>query len=160
MQKTYSSHLADKSEKKAIKAFYRKASYSASYMGLDKVWVIKTLETDEVIASVIVSQIKPNATQHLLHALVVSPNFRQQGLGKTLLAKVANYFAQEAHHQTNNPENPQLEIIVFADKSLVAYYQSHDYQLSEVDELNEELAGRYHSYQAKQPQLKILKFIP
>ena len=90
--------LAKKSDKKSVLRFYKNNQYSARFIGLDTCYIIK--DNDNIIASVIISKMPSfsNLTQNLpvplsttsisqyfLHALLVSINYRGQGLAKSII---------------------------------------------------------------------------
>jgi len=129
---------ADKSDKKAIKLFYKQQHYSASFMGLDTVYFIK--HENNIIASVIVSLLKKHNTQYFLHALVVDKKHRNHGLATELL---------------NYCDIIGQDIICFAAKSLDGLYLRAGYNLACPKQLNETNLLRYHQYQKSKPSLQV-----
>ncbi|NQZ82565.1 MAG: GNAT family N-acetyltransferase [Colwellia sp.] len=130
--------IADKSDKKIIKQFYRLQHYSASYMGFDTVYFIK--HNDIIIASVIISQLNKCNSQHILHALVVDKQYQNCGLATQLL----NY--HHIHAQ---------QIICFAVKELSMLYINANYYLASSKQLNETNLLRYQQYQKSKPNLQV-----
>jgi GNAT superfamily N-acetyltransferase len=130
--------VADKSDKKTIKQFYKQQHYSASFMGFDTVYFIKHNET--IIACVIVSQLKLYNSQYFLHALVVDKQYRKQGIATRLL---------NSHHI-----NAQ-QIICFAGKELSMLYKNANYDLASSKQLNETNLLRYQQYQKSKPNLQV-----
>jgi GNAT superfamily N-acetyltransferase len=129
---------AVKSDKKSIKKYYKQQQYSASFMGLDTVFVIRY--EGEIIASVIISLLKKQYTQYFLHALVVDKKYRKQGLATKLL----NYC------NTNG-----LDIICFAVDSMSGLYLGAGYTRSCQNKLNETNLLRFHQYQKSKPTLQV-----
>jgi len=134
--------LAGKSDKKAVLRFYKNNHVSARFKGLDSTYIVK--ENNQIIASVIVSQITINNTQCLLHGLVVESNYRKQGLAKLLLKTC------KVNHRP---------LVLFAAKDLASFYQQQGFNLippvQVEDALTPELLPRYLKYKAKQSSLSV-----
>ncbi|WP_160298240.1 GNAT family N-acetyltransferase [Thalassomonas actiniarum] len=129
---------AHKSDKKAIKRFYRRHSYSASFMGLDSCYLVK--EQQEIIACVLQSQLLVENNQSLLHALVVDPAYRRQSIATSLLDYCCAF-----HPLT----------VCFAVPQLAPLYLSNNFQLAEPEQLSPLLAKRYLQYIKTKPELAI-----
>jgi len=130
--------VADKSDKKTIKQFYKQQHYSASFMGFDTVYFIKHNET--IVACVIVSQFKQCNSQYFLHALVVDKHYRNQGFATQLL---------------NSHYIHARQIICFAVKELSMLYINANYYLASSKQLNETNLLRYQQYQKSKPNLQV-----
>jgi len=138
MLKNIKIQTAKKSDKKIIKKFYKHQHYSASFMGLDTVYFIK--HQDIVIASVIISQLQAHNSQHLLHALVVDEQYRNQGLASQLL----NYSVLTGH-----------QIICFAAQEMHDFYLNAGYKQSSSKQLNELNLTRYQQYKKYKQNLQV-----
>jgi len=132
---------AAKTDKKAVKRFFKQQKFSAKFIGLDNCYYIKS--ANDIVAAVIISQIKPNLNQLLLHGLVVDKEFRRQGSASRLLT----YLKQKY----------QL-LICFADKGLTSFYQNNGFHPIGISEINNELSGRYKQYHSKNNKLLIFKY--
>jgi len=132
---------AAKTDKKAVKHFFKQQKFSAGFIGLDHCYYVKS--AGDIVAAVIISQIKPNLNQLLLHGLVVDKKFRLKGVASRILT-----FLKQKYKL----------LICFADKDLVSFYQDNDFHLICISELNDELSGRYKQYQLKNNQLLIFKY--
>ncbi|WP_206486405.1 GNAT family N-acetyltransferase [Thalassotalea sp. G2M2-11] len=136
--------LADKTDKKSVLRFYKQQHYSARYLGFDHVYIIEY--DNNIIAAVMVSNIKPNANVSLLHALVVDKAYQRQGLATKLLQHVFK------HHGT---------IICFAQPFLAPLYQSvamATLTLAQIEQqLSPELYLRYLAYKKSQPKLQVFQ---
>jgi N-acetylglutamate synthase-like GNAT family acetyltransferase len=130
--------LAEKSDKKTIKRFYKLQRYSARYIGLDHCFCIS--EGPDIIAAMIISQINKSNDQYLLHGLVVDKNFQHQGLALALLDKACTNF-------TN--------LVCFADSELSSLYLKANFTQVESHFLSVELFERYHQYQKTKKHLII-----
>ncbi|WDE13838.1 GNAT family N-acetyltransferase [Thalassomonas haliotis] len=129
---------AEKSDKKAIKRFYRQHSYSASFMGLDSCYLVK--DKQDIIASVLYSQLLAENRQSLLHALVVAPDHRRLSIAASLLD----------YSRTFHPLS-----VCFAAPELAPLYLSNNFQLANLDQLSPLLARRYLQYIKAKPELAI-----
>ncbi|WP_281558758.1 GNAT family N-acetyltransferase [Thalassomonas sp. RHCl1] len=129
---------AQKSDKKAIKRFYRKHSYSASFMGLDSCYLAK--DKQEIIACVLHSQLLVENNQSFLHALVVDPAYRRQSIATSLLDYCCAF-----HPLT----------VCFAAPKLTSLYLSNNFQLAKPEQLSPLLAKRYLQYIKTKPELAI-----
>ncbi|WDE03330.1 GNAT family N-acetyltransferase [Thalassomonas viridans] len=127
-----------KSDKKAIKRFYRQHSYSAGFMGLDSCYLVK--DKQQIIACVIHSRLVVENQQSLLHALVVAPGYRRQAIASSLLD-----YSCAFHPLT----------VCFADKQLAPLYLSSRFTPASQHQLFPELAARYTQYIKKKPELTI-----
>lgn len=130
--------LAEKSEKKDIKRFYRQQHYSARFIGLDSCYLIKL--DNKIIASVIHSQLFSTNEQNLLHALVVDKDHRQQKLASQLIS-----YSCSQHPLT----------VCFADISLSTLYLGVGFKIAPLNVLSANLAPRYLRYQQTSPGLTI-----
>ena len=164
--------IGNKLDRKSIKRFYKSLHYSFSYMGLDTVFLIKDLSKnidkdakkeggndDDIIASVVISKLSPENPQYLLHALIIAPSYRKQGLAKVLLHQVS-HFMDDIKKQVcvQHRNNASISLVAFADKNLQVFYQKQGYIESTYEELLPSLSLRYRSYLKKQPNLNIFKF--
>jgi GNAT superfamily N-acetyltransferase len=135
-------NIATKVDKKVLLKFYKSQHYSAKFMGLDNGYFIKNENTDEIIASVIISKITTRNHQYFLHALVVDPLHQKKGLATALITYAS------ALHQP---------IVCFADKTLSTFYQQAGMQMINTKLLNEklsaELSVRYDIYSSKNKSL-------
>lgn len=129
---------AEKSDKKAIKRFYRQHSYSAGFMGLDSSYLVK--DNQEIIACVLHSRLLTENKQSLLHALVVSPTYRRQSVAASLLNYSCSFHPLTA---------------CFAAPELSPLYLSNDFQLANLQQLTAPLATRYLQYLKQKPDLAI-----
>ena len=130
--------LAEKSQKKDIQRFYRQHNYSAGFMGLDSCYLVKA--NKQIIACVIHSQLFEKNSQDLLHALLVSPNFRQQKIASRLI----NYSCTFHGHT-----------VCFAEQTLAPLYLSLAFKPGKVEQLTTALANRYQQYLKSKPKLTI-----
>ena len=132
--------LAEKSDKKLIKRFYKSQHYSASFIGLDHCYIVKCDEA--IIACVIISSITEQ--YDFLHALVVDKRFHRQKLASKLLTHT-----QSLHHP----------IACFANNLLSTLYTNNGYSPLSCDKcssfLPEEIYQRYRHYRKKQLNLKV-----
>lgn len=135
-------YTANKADKKALLRFYKSQHYSASFMGFDSGYIIKN-ECEEIIASVIVSQLEADNQQALLHGLVVAKQHRKKGLAKKLILHCLT------EHNT---------IVCFAHEQFKALYQKAGFsrlQAQQVEQhLNQLLVTRFRTYHKKQPLLQ------
>ena len=142
MNSQYIIRSAIKSDKKDIFRFYKSQHYSARFMGLDQSYLI--LLDNEIIGSVIISQITPDNHQHFLHALVIHHQYRKQGLATKLLNEVLPDYQN---------------VVCFADVSLSSFYLANKFKqtpLLEVsNRLTEQLSVRFTRYSKKKPLLNI-----
>ncbi len=122
--------------------FYRQQHYSARFIGYDKCYVI--WHQQEIVASVIISNIHPDNPHALLHALVTNKAFYHQGLASKLI--------KHALEQTPS-------MICFANTSLSPFYLKNQFtianQRQQTEVLNPYLLPRFNSYQKKQPHLQL-----
>ncbi|XQW86397.1 GNAT family N-acetyltransferase [Thalassotalea piscium] len=129
-------HVATKSDKKKILAFYKKQRYSARFLGFDQSYFIT--KSDDIIACVIVSKINANNSQLFLHALVTDKQHTHQKLASRLLQHCADNYHS---------------LICFADQSLTPLYANNNFTLVSSNDLCEELKHRFTIYQAKNKYL-------
>lgn len=104
--------------KNDIKRFYRHQNYSAKFKGYDQVFFAIQSEkqaiecqSENIIASVIISQLKQDHKQALLHGLVVDNVHR----GKKLGTKLINYALKQC-------SLPVEHIVCFAEPRLAPFY--------------------------------------
>ncbi len=137
--------LAEKSEKKEILRFYKNQYYSARFLGFDRCYCIKV--NDEIIASVMISNIIENSEISFLHALVVGQAWQHQGLASQLIVHVTKIHPS---------------VICFADEKLANLYTKNQMVVIEKPQftelLPEHLMIRLKTYQNKQPQLKVFRY--
>lgn len=162
--------LANKLDKKPLKRFYKNLHYPFSYMGLDTVFLLKKTVNnndtnqqdvgDEIIASVVISKLSPENPQYLLHALLVAPAYRKQGIAAALLEQASDFIRNIKAQQATQNSQSAICLIAFADKALTAFYQKKGYIESRHDALLPPLSLRYQSYLKKQPHLKLFIFQP
>lgn len=132
--------LATKANKKAILRFYKQQRYSARFIGLDYCYIIQHHKV--IIASVIVSKLTQDNPQYLMHALVVTQEFRQKSLASYLIQHVA------AIHQP---------IVCFAKQELASLYLKNnmrklcDKQIE--TQLGSTLKPRFNTYKQKESTL-------
>ncbi|KGJ99035.1 GNAT family N-acetyltransferase [Thalassotalea sp. ND16A] len=131
---------ADKTNKKAIKRFYKNNHYSASFMGDDACYFITEDSADNtnIIAGVIISY---QQSTPFLHALVVTKEYRGKGLSTLLL----NHCQQQINL-----------IYCFANNSLCRLYQQQGFASIAANQLPESLKVRLLNYQQKSPSLQSL----
>jgi len=129
---------ADKSDKKAIKSFYRRHQYSAGFMGLDSTYLVK--DGQEIIACVIYSYLQVENRQSFLHALVVDPVYRRRAIAGELLD-----YSRAFHPLT----------VCFAASELAPLYLSRNFIQASPERLTAPLAVRYQQYVKKKPALAI-----
>lgn len=130
--------IANKTHKKAIKRFYKTNHYSASFIGND-VCLLARIE-QQIVAAVIVSQVN---SSYWLHALVVAPNYRAQGIARQL---------------TNALQTTYRTLYCFASKKLEPFYLRLGFGQINPHELPEELTSRYLSYLSTKQQLLAFKY--
>lgn len=123
-QPTFTVVIANKSDKKSIKRFYKRINAPFSYMGIDTVFLVKKIQrqtqkeniqtstdintnthipvigefSEHIIGGVVLSQLNSDNHQYLLHALFIDENHRKKGLS-TLLLKSVKDFIQEHNNQ-------------------------------------------------------------
>ncbi len=136
---------ANKSDKKDIQRFYKAQHYPASFIGLDNCYLIK--EDNNIVASVIISEIKGNNKQYFLHALVVNKAQQSQGLASQLI------------QHTKHLHQP---LVCFAEKTLADFYFKQGMKAIEESPLNtclnEQLLLRFNRYKQKQTSLTAFIF--
>ena len=138
----FSLHTAEKSDKKAIKRFYKQQKYSASFIGFDHCYFIK--HHNQIVACVIISFIRENHLQALLHALVVDKNYQGLGLAKQLIFNI------DCHYKS---------LVCLADKTLTLFYQKLGFKHSTPNQINEDIEQRYLQYvQKNKTLLRFIKF--
>lgn len=143
--------VADNQDKASIKRFYKRNNYSASYMGHDTCYIVesglnkpnKKNEKSELLAAVIVSAIKEDSRQFLLHALVIDESFRRQKLASDILAS-------ELFRSTN-----QQDLVCFAESNLEPFYIGLGFKVIQENGLESHLQQRYQSYKKKRPSLLV-----
>ena len=143
--------VADKQDKASLKRFYKRNSYNASYMGYDTCYIAESrlnrpnekVEQSEIVAAVIVSAIKEDSRQFLLHALVIDESFRRQKLASGILAS-------ELFCSTN-----QQDLVCFAESDIEPFYTKAKFKIIQESELERHLQQRYQSYKKKRPSLLI-----
>ena len=137
-------HQAIKADKKSLLRFYKSQRYCASFMGGDKSYFIKSTTTDDIIASVIISKIRPDHHQWFLHAVVVVHRYQKQGLATALIKYVATLYSP---------------LVCFAKANLSNLYQQAGMKIINPEHINEqlstELASRYYLYIKKQKYLTV-----
>lgn len=138
--------VAEKKDKKSVKRFYKQHNYSASYIGLDKNYLI--LKNNEIIASVIVSLSNIENTQHLLHGLVVAKEYQGQGFASRLL-----HYVSQNHKQ----------VVCFAENKLAKFYQKNSFQQVASNSSPKEVLTiknylRFEAYIKNKPNLSIFIF--
>ncbi|XPF94584.1 GNAT family N-acetyltransferase [Colwellia sp. RE-S-Sl-9] len=129
---------ATKQDKKDIKRFYKDNNYSASFMGYDHTYIIKM--DNVIIGSVILSYITNSSQYGLLHALLITPLYREKGYAKLLIETL-----QWEHNH----------IICFADKKLYRLYKDIGFKESESLEIPSHFIDRYNCYLKKNNDLKV-----
>jgi GNAT superfamily N-acetyltransferase len=118
--------IAEKSDKKAIKRFYKQQGFNAGFLGNDSVYLVK--QAEQIKACMIISVINQQA---FLHGLVVCASARKRGLAIKLLNKAKDTFS---------------ELICFAEESLTGFYQKQGFKLGKANILKDKLLMRYQSY--------------
>ena len=139
-----------KSQKKLIKQFYKSQRYSASYKGLDTVFIAK--HEQQIIGSLIVSQIEPENGQYLLHGFIIDKNYRNMGVAASLHQFAVTSLVEE---HTREKQHSIHEITCFADKSLADFYHKLGYNTQAQGHLNDTLLPRFIAYQKHQNELVI-----
>ncbi|MEW6982641.1 GNAT family N-acetyltransferase [Colwelliaceae bacterium 6471] len=133
--------MLEKSDKKALKRFYRQQNYSAAFMGYDQCYVVK--EGKNIIAAAIVSMITRENNQALLHGLVVSKTLQKQGVASNLLSHITK------HH---------TELYCFASVTLQAFYLHQQFTQVSTSVLKDTLESRLNIYRQKKPDLVIFNY--
>lgn len=95
----------------------------------------------KIIGAVLVLAIEKDASQLLLHALVIDKAFRGQKLA-------ANILASELLRSTN-----QQALVCFAEQNLKPFYLGSGFKVMQENELDSHLQQRYQSYKKKKPLL-------
>ncbi|MCJ8320558.1 MAG: GNAT family N-acetyltransferase [Colwellia sp.] len=131
---------AEKEDKKAIKRFYKQQRYSASFIGFDHCYFIKS--SDTIVASVIVSFIESNNQQAFLHALVVDRKFQKKGLATQLINAIDCGYSS---------------ITCFSNSNMTIFYQNFDFQIAGSSLIKPIIEKRFRQYKQKNP--KLLRFI-
>lgn len=138
----YQIRQSEKSDKKDILRFYKAQRYSARFIGLDCCYFI-TIDNN-IIGSVLVSQLIPTNLQFLLHALAINKSHQRQGLAKALL---------------NHVQSKYQPLVCFANQELSPLYLTNGFKkLAHTDindVLTEPLSIRFNRYLIKQPRLKV-----
>jgi len=135
---------AIKSDKKAIQRFYKQQKYSASFLGFDHCYLIKSNGT--IIASVIISFIESNNQQAFLHALVVDKKHQKRGIATKLI---------------NSIESNYSSIICFANSNMIDFYQKLDFQVTNSELIKPIIEKRFIRYKQNSPNLlRLIKFNP
>ena len=133
--------LANKTNRKKIRQFYKCQRYSVRFMGLDNCYYIE--KNNLIIASVIISKINKTNNQHFLHALAVDVNYQGQGIATLLLQHV------QKNHQP---------LVCFAAQELsYLYLQSNmkEIQSNYLEaQLNDILFSRFIQYKRNKKFLK------
>lgn len=138
--------VATKSDKKAILRFYKEQHYSASFLGFDTTYLIKL--ANEIVATVIVSQLTQHNTDYFLHGLVVDERYQHRGLASKLIS-----YCQQRHSP----------IICFSQPSYTKLYQKLRFieleQLEIKDNLSAPLYERYIRYLVTKPNLGVMMYV-
>lgn len=129
---------AKKSDKKALLRFYKSQRYAASFLGYDFAYFIQN--DNEIVASVIVSQLFKEHPQYFMHALVVDINHQQQGLAVQLIRHCQQQYSS---------------LVCFASSRLTSLYLNNNFKMARCNSLTEQLSVRFNAYKKKQPELKI-----
>ena len=129
---------SNKTSKKDIQRFYKLNNYSASYIGYDHTYIIK-LE-DKIIGAVIISYQSENNHYALLHALLVTVNYRHKGYAKQLIKKTLS--------EHNN-------LICFTEKGLENLYINNGFKKEAPSRIPDYLIKRYESYIKKSKTLMV-----
>ncbi len=127
-----------KEDKKSIKHFYKRERYSASFMGYDHCYT--ATYNNEIIGSVILSYINKTNKYALLHALYVSPLYRNNGYANELI---------------NHACNVHKHVVCFADKSLDGFYKNNGFINTSSDGIPLYLQQRFNRYTIKNCHLKV-----
>lgn len=125
-------------DKKSIKKFYKGEHYSASFMGYDHCYT--ATYNNEIIGSVILSYVNKINEYALLHALYISPLYRNNGYANKLI----NY----ACNEHNN-------ILCFADKSLDGFYKKNGFTEAKPIDIPFYWQQRFNHYSIKNTNLTI-----
>lgn len=158
----YSVKIATKSDKKALKRFYKNQHYSASFIGFDSAYII--LDNEQIIASAIVSYSTSDNNQALLHALVVAKPYQKQGIATELI----NIIKQQHCH---NHSNKHSSIVCFTKPELAIFYQALSFKkLTQEQAPNSPIISdennlitdvnfkRFNAYRKKNPALTVCFF--
>ena len=140
----------NQSHKKLIKQFYKQEKYSASYMGLDHVFIAQVEQ--ETVGAIIISQISKANNQYLLHGFVIKQCYRKAGIGKELHHYAIASLAKDKNYNKKQNLN---SIICFADECLSNFYIKLGYKSDTLENLNNTLTPRYNAYKKRQNQLTI-----
>ncbi len=140
---------ATKADKKAIKRFYKTQHYSASCIGQDHCYLVKSQGT--IIASAIISAGQENGNFWLLHGLVTDRAYR----GKNIASSIIRTIITEGN---GTKEKRYSKIICFAGTELQPFYLANEFiSYNDINELNQlplEFKQRLARYQEKQKNLQ------
>ncbi len=129
-------YLADKTDKKAIKRFYKQQNYSASFMGDDSCFYHQ--KNQQIVAALIISF---QQTSPFLHALVVAKGNQGQGLAKQLITHVQQQVSA---------------ISCFCQPQLISFYQQQGFVIIQAEQLPTSLQPLFNAYQQQQQNLSCL----
>ena len=148
---SYQVTKAIKADKKNINRFYKAQRYAASFIGQDQSYFIK--HNQNIIACVIISAGQENGQFWLLHALVIDPKHRGNGIASLLLRTVI----AEQVIQNDKPVVRYGKIICFADQALQALYLSNKFvsynTAKDITQLPDEFHHRFLRYRISQNNL-------
>lgn len=127
-----------KEDKKHIKNFYKTERYSASFMGYDHCYTASY--NNKIIGCAILSYINQGNEYALLHALYITPLYRNNGYANKLINHVCN----EHKH-----------IVCFADKSLHGLYKKNGFINTLPKNIPNDLQQRFNRYAIKNGNLTV-----
>ncbi len=163
--------------KKAIKAFYKNERYSAKFKGFDLAYGaflagaksdvndnknralchIDTTkqEGQNLVATVIISQLHKDNTQALLHGLVTASSARGKGIASRLLSfAIEDLKKRESSQSTVGIDS----IVCFSDPKLANFYLGNQFTLVNANNqgfLTPSIEARLLAYQKHQPDLSV-----
>lgn len=164
-------------DKKAIKAFYKNERYSAKFKGFDLAYgafsagvksdinddkngalcQVDTTKKKEqnLLATVIISQLHQDNTQALLHGLVTAASARGKGIASRLLSfAIGDIKKRESSQSTVGIDS----IVCFSDPKLANFYLGNQFTLVNADDqriLTPLIEARLLAYQKHQPNLSV-----
>lgn len=125
-----------------IKKFYQSVYPSAKPNKSEPIWTIKDGAT--IIAAV---RLKQFESFQLVTGLATAPTYRHQGAASTLMRSLAF-------------ELRKKESFCFNQADLIGFYAKLGFrQLNSLNDLPDELRGRFNSYRTKQPTLVAMKYL-
>lgn len=143
---------AEKSDKKAIKRFYKQNRYSAGFMGDDVCFYItdeylieQKAFNEEAIVNIIACVIISYQHDHpFLHGLLVAQTHKRKGHASSLLNHCKMHFKK---------------IFCFVEPRLLPWYAKQKFVPKDVNQLPEQLKNKLSTYQQYTKELVALNYI-